>query len=83
MSQSKLTVGQYSLLLLDLKTTHTEFIVLNIISFLMLKSKHTIQQPLQANGTWCQKTNIVRIHNMIHALFINIATRFTHSKILR
>ena len=26
MSQSKLTVGQYSLLLLDLKTTHTDFI---------------------------------------------------------
>ena len=41
MSQSKLTVGQYSLLLLDLKTTHTDFIGLNIISFLMLKSKHT------------------------------------------
>ena len=41
MSQSKLTVGQYRLLLLDLKTTHTDFIGLNIISFLMLKSKHT------------------------------------------
>ena len=27
MSQSKLTVGQYSLLLLDLKTTYTDFIL--------------------------------------------------------
>ena len=34
MLQSKLTVGQFSLLLLDLKTTHMEFIGLNIISFL-------------------------------------------------
>ena len=41
MSQSKLTVGQYSLLLLDLKTTQTYYIGLNIISVLMLKSKHT------------------------------------------
>ena len=38
MSQSKLTVGHYtsSLLLLDLKTTHTDFIGLNIASFHML-----------------------------------------------
>ena len=40
MSLSKLTVGQYSALLLDLKTTHTDFIGLNILSLLMLKSKH-------------------------------------------
>ena len=62
MSQSKLTVEHYSLLLLDLK-------------------KHI--RILHANGTWCQKTYVVRIHNMIHALFINKVTRFTHSKILR
>ena len=41
MSQSNLTAGQYSLLLLDLKTTHTDFIGLNIISFHMLSSKDT------------------------------------------
>ena len=40
MSQSKLTVGEYSLLFLDLITTRTNFIGLNIISFFMLKSKH-------------------------------------------
>ena len=39
-SQSSLTFGQYSLLLLGLKTIHTDLIGLNLISFLMLKSRH-------------------------------------------
>ena len=39
--RSSLTLGQYSLLFLGLKTIHTDFIGLNLISFLMLKSKHT------------------------------------------
>ena len=41
MSQSKLSDGQYSLLLLALKATHTNFMRLNIISCFMLKLKQT------------------------------------------
>ena len=83
MSQSKLTIEQYSLLLLDLKATHMEIFRIkhNIISYAKVKTH--IQQSLPTNGTWCQKTDVVRIHKMIHALTINKAIRFTQSKILR
>ena len=53
----------------------------DIISYANVKTH--IQHPLQANCVWCHKADVVCIHNMIHVLFINIETRFIHSKILR
>ena len=50
MSQSKLTVGQYSyILFLDLKTTHTDFIGLNIISFISYIFVYNINIVAQSN----------------------------------
>ena len=60
MSQSKLTVRQNSLLLLDLKATHMGFIGLYIISFLMQMSKHTSNircRPMAFGGLIPKCTN--------------------------
>ena len=62
MSQSKPTVEPYSLLLLDLETTHTGFVGLNIIYFFSLFLKHTSNIHCRPMALGARKTDVVRIH---------------------